>query len=355
MPLGTLERSPPPFFKQGPSGLSQLLFFAALSLFLMVADSRFQMADPLRATLATLLHPFQRGLVVPVHLWDGLAERLDGLDSAQARERQAQATLLRQAERQARMDELADENAQLRKLLGLRAALPIQSVAAEVLYEAADPFSRKLLIDRGSLHGVLIASPVLDAEGVVGQVTRVQPLSAEVTLLTDKDAAIPVLNERTQSRAAAFGDPSTATTGGGMELRFMPVNADVQAGDLLQTSGIDGIYPAGLPVARIAAVDRRAGSTFAKVTLAPLTRPDAVRHVLVIAPLREALGRPEEAASAAAALPAASASATAALPSRAPAARAAASAPGVAAAPAPRADASAAAPGARAAPAGASR
>lgn len=303
MPLGTLDRTPPPFFKQGPSALTQLLFFAALSLFLMVADSRFRVAEPLRAAVATVLSPLERTLLLPLRAWDATRDRLSSVDAARERERIAQATLLRQAERQARMDELAEENAQLRRMLGLRQALEPDSLAAEVLYAAADPYSRKLIIDRGAVHGLQAASPVLDADGVLGQVTRVYPLAAEVTLLSDRDAAIPVLNQRTGVRAAAFGDPATAASGGGMELRFMPSNADVQAGDLLQTSGIDGIYPAGLPVARIAAVDHRAGSTFSKVTLAPIARLDAARHVLVVAPLRLQLPPPPEAASAVAPQP----------------------------------------------------
>lgn len=120
---------------------------------------------------------------------------------------------------------------------------------------------------------------------MLGQVTRVYPLSAEVTLLTDKDAAIPVLNTRTQARSAAFGGLG-AVGGEGLELRFMAGNADVQVGDMLTTSGVDGVYPPGLAVATVAKVERVADSGFARISLKPLASADAVRHVLVLEPIQ---------------------------------------------------------------------
>jgi rod shape-determining protein MreC len=133
---------------------------------------------------------------------------------------------------------------------------------------------------------------------VLGQVTRVYPLSAEVTLLADKDAAIPVLNPRTQQRSAAFGGVSGEVEG--MELRFLAGNADVQPGDLLLTSGVDGVYPPGLSVARVVKVDRRVDSNFARIVLQPTARADGVRHVLVLDPLATQMqARPEAEAQAA--------------------------------------------------------
>jgi rod shape-determining protein MreC len=151
------------------------------------------------------------------------------------------------------------------------------------LYEASDPYSRKVVIDRGATNGINVASPVINEAGVLGQVTRVYPLSSEVTLLTDKDAAIPVLNTRSQARSAAFG--SAAVVGGGMEMRFMAGNADVQVGDTLTTSGVDGVYPPGLPVAKVASVDRKNDSGFARIVLTPIAHPDGVRHVMVLEPV----------------------------------------------------------------------
>lgn len=295
MPLGTLDRTPPPFFKQGPSARTQLVFFAALALFLMVADTRFKLTQPLRSAMAAVLHPVERVLLVPVQAIQAGYGYAAGLQQAVQANDDAQRRLAAQSERALRVEQLVQENAQLRGLLGLRAALPVRSQAAEILYEAADPYTRKVVIDRGAAQGVLPASPVLVAEGVLGQVTRVYPLNAEVTLLTDKDAAIPVLNGRTQGRAAAYGDPSTATAGGGMELRFMAGNADIEVDDPLFTSGVDGIYPPGLAVAKVQSVDRRGGTMFAKVTLTPATRPDGVRHVLVLEPLSAQMpARPAE-------------------------------------------------------------
>jgi rod shape-determining protein MreC len=194
---------------------------------------------------------------------------------------EVRAKLAQQSERAARGEQLALENTRLRALLELRPALQVRSLSAEVLYEAADPYSRKVVIDRGATHGVALGSPVVNEAGVLGQVTRVYPLNAVVTLVTDKDAAIPVLNQRTQARSAAFG----GAEGGSLELRFMAGNADVQVGDALATSGVDGVYPAGLAVARVAKVDRRVDSGFARILLTPAAPIDQVRHVLVLEPL----------------------------------------------------------------------
>lgn len=279
MPLGTLDRTPPPFFRQGPSALTRLTFFSALALFLMVADTRFELTRPLRAAIATVLHPVERVLLVPVAAWQGGSDYLLGLQGALAKEELARRELARQAERASRVEQLLAENQRLRALLDLRPALSVRSMAAEVLYDAPDPYSRKVIIDRGATHGVAVASPVINDAGVLGQVTRVYPLSSEVTLLADKDAAIPVLNTRNQLRSAAYGVRN------GMELRFMAGNADVQVGDLLSTSGVDGIYPPGLPVAKVTVVDRKIDTSFARILLEPVAPSDAVRHVLVLEPL----------------------------------------------------------------------
>ena len=279
MSQGTLDRTPPPFFRQGPSALSKLSFFAALALFLMVADTRLQIAQPLRSGLATLLHPIQRTLLKPVQATRGASEYLMGLERALAREEAARQELARQAERTLRVEQLELENARLRNLIDMRPRLSVRSQSAQVLYEASDPYTRKVIIDRGATQGIALASPVITEAGVFGQVTRVYPYSSEVTLLTDKDAAIPVLNARSQARSAAFGGL------GGLELRFIASNADVQVGDKLLTSGVDGVYPPGLPVAAVALVDRKVDSGFARIVLTPAVMPDDVRQVLVLEPI----------------------------------------------------------------------
>lgn len=281
MPLGTLDRTPPPFFRQGPSALTKVLFFSALAIFLMVADARLHVTNPLRQALAIALLPMQRALAVPVEMLVGGSDYLRGLNQAQLSEREARAKLTAAAARAAQGDQLAVENARLRALLELRPAITVRSQPAEVLYDAADPYSRKVFIDRGRQQGVQTGSPVINEAGVLGQVTQTYALTAEVTLLSDKDAAIPVLNTRTQQRSAAFG----GLGGNAMELRFMSGNADVQVGDILHTSGLDGVYPPGLVVAKVAAVERRVESGFARIRLTPAANADGVRHVLVLEPL----------------------------------------------------------------------
>jgi rod shape-determining protein MreC len=277
MPLGTLDRTPPPFFKQGPSALSKLMVCGALALFLMVADARVKVTQPLRAAVATVLYPVQWVAMRPVQLVKNAGQYFESLQAAQAGEAAARVKLTLQSQRASQVEQLTQENARLRSLLALRERITTPAEAAEVLYDAADPYTRKIIIDKGMTQGITAGSPVIDESGVLGQVTRVHPLLSEVTLVTDRDQAIPVLNARTGARSVAFGDP--ITRGGSLELRFMAGNADVQAGDMLTTSGVDGVYPPGLPVAK---VERRADSAFARISCAPQALVDGARHVMVL-------------------------------------------------------------------------
>lgn len=283
MPLDTLERTPPPFFKQGPSALSRLMVYSALALFLMVADARFAVTQPLRAAIATVLYPLQWMALKPVQWVRDGASYLESLHAAQNEEDQARRALLLQSQRAMQVEHLTLENERLRQLLALRDRVGSSAQAAEVLYDAADPYTRKVIIDKGLAHGVATGAPVIDEAGVLGQVTRVHPLISEVTLVIDRDQAIPVLNTRTGARSLAFGNPQASAAA--LELRFIPGNADVQAGDLLTTSGVDGVYPPGLAVAKVERVERRADSAFARIYCTPQALIDAARHVMVLKPV----------------------------------------------------------------------
>ncbi len=280
MPLGTLDRTPPPFFRQGASALSKLMLFSALALFLMVADTRFKLTGPVRVGIASVLYPMQWALLQPVQWTRDGFHHVRSLRSAQDDAQLLHEQLRLQAPRVQQFDQLAQENERLRQLLELRERMPTPGLAAQVLYDAADPYAHKVIIDKGLIHGVSAGSPVLDESGVLGQVTQVYPSMSEVTLVIDADQAIPVLNIRTGVRAVAFGDPSLH--GGALELRYMGSNADVQPGDILTTSGIDGVFPPGLPVARVEKVERRVELPFALIYCVPQARVAGATQVLVL-------------------------------------------------------------------------
>ena len=282
MPLGTLDRTPPPFFRQGASALSKLLVFSALSLFLMVADTRYNLVAPLRAAMGASLYPLQWIVLQPVRWVEEVARHFESLQSAQTALARAQQQLNQQSMRAQQVEQLRLENERLRKLLALPEQLGAEAQAAQVLYDAADPYARKVVIDKGLLHGIQPGSPVIDEAGVVGQVTRIYPSLSEVTLVSDPDQAIPVLNTRTGARAVAFGE---AQAQGGLELRFMAANADVREGDLLSTSGVDAVYPPGLAVARVSRIERRGDSGFAQISCTPLARVEGTMHVMVLRPV----------------------------------------------------------------------
>jgi len=272
-----MEYYPPPFFKQGPSARARLVFFSLFAIVLLVADARWSALKVVRQVVGTLLYPLQRAALAPVDLLQGTGEFIG--QAAGAREevdtlRRANAALGKNA---AAVDQLAAENARLRELLNLRQRLEPRTMAAEILYGARDPFARKVVIDRGAAVGVGGGEPVIDESGVIGQVTRVLPFSAEVTLLTDKEQAIPVQIVRTGARAIAYGNGA-----GGLDLRFMAAHADVLLGDVLVTSGLDGVYPPGLAVAKVAGIDRNTVDAFARIACEPLGGVERNRHVLVL-------------------------------------------------------------------------
>jgi rod shape-determining protein MreC len=284
MALDTLERSAPPIFRQGLSATSKMLLLGLLAVLLMAADHRLQISQPIRSGVAVVLAPLQWLSLQPSHAVNAITRYFGNLEQAQDAALTFQTRTIAQAQRLQQVEQLGQENAHLRQLLDLRDQVAGPAKAVQVLYETADPYSRRVVVDRGMIAGIAQGSAVIDTAGVVGQVTRVYPLVSEVTLLTDRAQTIPVMNARTGSRYVANGDPQTL--GGSLDLKFVPAGADMQKGDLLTTSGIDGVYPAGLHVGRIARIDRRVDSSFARVHAEPMAS-ERGRHLLVLLPVKD--------------------------------------------------------------------
>jgi rod shape-determining protein MreC len=284
MALDTLERSAPPIFRQGLSATSKLALLSLLSILLMASDHRFQISQPLRAGIAVVLAPLQWLSLQPGRALSGLGQYFGDLEAAQDAVQSLQTRTIAQAQRLQQVEQLTQENIQLRELLNLRAQIAGPAKAVEVLYDTADPYTDRIVVDGGQVAGIVKGSAVIDASGVVGQVTRVYPLVSEVTLLTDRDQSIPVMNARTGTRHVAVGNP--AMLDGALELKFVPSGADIKQGDLLTTSGIDGVYPPGLHVGQVSRIDRRVDSSFARVHATPSAKPKG-RHLLVLMPVKD--------------------------------------------------------------------
>jgi len=281
MALDSLDRSPPPFFRVGLAPLTKLIFFSALSLLLMFGDKQLQFTKPLRAGLSTLILPVQWLVLQPGEVLSVIGTYFQSLNQAQKNLQAAELKMLQQSLRSQQVEQLQIENQNLRLLMDLQASIAVSFQTAEVLFDVPDPYNQRIVIDRGQLKNVALGSPVIDAGGVVGQVTRVYPLTSEVTLLTDRNQSIHVLNSRTGARNITSGDVMAGQPM--IELKFVPASADVKEGDLLTTSGIDGVYPAGLQVARISHIERRVDISFARIHASPLAELKG-RHVLILQP-----------------------------------------------------------------------
>ena len=273
-----MEYSPPPFFKRGPAPLTRLFLCFLLSVTLLISDARYKYLDGIRQVIAVVLYPFERLATAPRALLGRVGEFFVTQSALQTENTRLSEQNLQLAATLQKYRALAAENQHLRELLAARERFPDSTLFAEVLYTGRDPFTRRIVVDKGSQAGVRAGQPVIDEAGVIGQVTRVYPWLAEITVITDKEHAVPVQNLRNGLRAVLGGTGSDDR----LELKFIPLNADFQNGDRLVTSGIDGVYPPGLPVAEVSNVERNAAFLFARIVCRPLAGVASYGQVLIV-------------------------------------------------------------------------
>lgn len=282
-------REPPPFFHRGPSPLARLTFFTIAAIALMIADHRFQALETVRLSLSTIAHPLQQVASFPAMALGRIAEYFSDQERLLRENRELRLKVLDQAAAAQEARLLRAEQEHLLKLAAGKSRYADRGTLAEVLYTARNPFTRKVVIDKGLTHGVQAGMPAIDGGGVVGQVTSVGTFTSELTLVTEKDQSVPVMLVRNGLRAIAVGSGKD----GAIDVPFMPVAADIQDGDLLVTSGIDGTYPPGLLVAHVTGVEKNSAYVFAKVAARPAAEVDSHRFVLLL-PLAPAGPPPPE-------------------------------------------------------------
>lgn len=273
-----MQYAPPPLFKQGAPARVRLAIYLLAAIVMLMVDSRLHSLVQVRQAIGFVLYPFQKAAMVPRDILYGIGDYFTSVTVLQEEVTQHQKKELENAQMLQQAQQLLNENAHLRQLLNLSERLTVESIPAEILYDARTAYSRKVILNRGANNGVVPGQPVIDENGVVGQVTRVFLSTSEVTLLTDKDQAIPVQSVRSGVRSIAYGRGQS----GYLELRFIEANADIQPGDLLVTSGIDGLYPPGLAVGEVLDVSDKSAATFNHIVSRPLAGLDRHPQVLVL-------------------------------------------------------------------------
>ena len=278
------------FFNRGPSPAVRLVFFSVLSLLLLFVDARYRYLESTRSALSVLVSPVQRLATLPSVLWQQAGDffitqrNLIGENKSLHRQHESDAAQLSQ------LQALQQENQQLRSLLALPHRSEFNAQPAEVVYAERDVFKRRVLLNKGADAGIKAGKVVMDDIGIVGQITRVYPWLSEVTLITEKDHAVPVQVLRNGLRTIVFGAGDTSQ----LSLRYMPISSDIQNDDVLVTSGVDGIYPPGIPVAKVIKIERDAAYPFARVVCLPVAGVDKHRHLLVLSDLPRLPERPAE-------------------------------------------------------------
>ena len=269
----------PQFFKHGPNPLVRLGFFILLSLTLMAVDTHFKYLYEVRQTIAVAIYPVQRLAYIPTTISDLINDIFIAQDLAEENARLKQQHLTNSGKLQ-QLSALMIENERLRKLLETTPRNKSKAIMAEIRSIPRDPFNRTIILDKGAQNNIQNGQVVVDDLGVIGQITRTYPWSSEATLITDKNHSVPVQILRNGIRSVASGTGKYKT----LELNYMANNMDIQKGDLLVTSGIDSVYPSGLPVALVSNIKRDVSSTFAYIICTPVAGVDRNKQVLILSP-----------------------------------------------------------------------
>jgi len=279
----------PAFFTRGASAFSRMVFFSALSISIMAVDARFNYLSQVRQAFIAALHPIEIVANAPGEWYRDVKKYF----SAHNELVQENYALKQQAfEHQVMLQRLSTvqaENVHLRSLLNGNIPIQPKAVLGEISHMGRDPFTHVVVVNRGSQHNIKAGQAVVDSKGVIGQVTRVYPFTSEVTLITDKELSIPIQIERNQLRAIAFGEGNNT-----LDIPYLPTNVDIKVGDKLVTSGIDGIYPAGLAVATVTKILQNTESPFAKIVSTPIAGVGNHTQLLLLAlPDAEEISAPQ--------------------------------------------------------------
>ena len=268
----------PAFFVRGSSPFSRMVFFCALSVSIMAIDARLNYLSQVRQAFIAALHPLEVVANAPSE-WSRDVKKYFSAHNALVQENYA---LKEQAFEQKillqRLNTIEAENSHLRTLLSGNIPIQPKAILGEISHMGRDPFTHTVVVNRGSQHSIKAGQAVVDSKGVIGQVTRVYPYTSEVTLITDKELSIPIQIERNQLRAIAFGEGNNT-----LDIPYLPTNVDIKVGDKLVTSGIDGIYPAGLAVAVVTKIQQNQESPFAKIVSTPVAEVNNHLQLLLLA------------------------------------------------------------------------
>ena len=285
-------------FIRGPSALVRMVVLGVASVLLMTADHRSDHLNSVRTVLETLVYPLQYAVDVPIRAGEWVADVTSTREALIKQNDQLRLGNLRLRVELEKMDALRSENERLRGLLGSPIKTSDKMLVAELLSVDMDPYSRRIMLNKGRRDGVYAGQSLVDSRGVMGQVTSVGPFSSSALLITDPSHALPVQVQRTGLRAVAAGTGAADV----LTLSHIPNNADVRVGDLLVTSGLGGRFPSGYPVGRVVSVKRDSGQAFSQVDIEPAARLERNREVLLVwsdpaarlldSSLRAPLGRP---------------------------------------------------------------
>lgn len=286
MPLARSDTSP--LFGAGATSTLRLVVYLAAGVALMVADYRGHYLARVRQYVAVAVEPVYRIAAMPADA--ARTVRLAVADRqalTQENQRLREALLLTQA-RLNRLSAVAEQNTRLKELLEVQHSLGLGVQLAKLIDIVLDPYRQRITLDAGARQGVVVGQAVLDAYGVMGQISEVLPTTSTAILITDTAHAVPVVIERTGLRTIAYGSGSSDR----LDVPNIPVSADVKAGDKLLTSGLGGSFPAGFPVGEIVSVAADPSGMFAVAVARPAAALERSGDVLLLRPLADPVGPP---------------------------------------------------------------